>query len=298
MFVADWAFNNSLRNTSVASATVIVSSQNVVVFLLAVFLKIEAFGWIKLGGVLVSMLGIALTAVHDTSDDNMGDSLSADAIVGDLFALLAAISYGLYTVQVRLFCPQNEELYKMQVRDENSYFCYGCSFCHSSSFSTHPFHYIYMSRVQLLMGYIGLVVLVPCLPFASYMIFNLRHQFTWTILGCIAAKGLLDFVLTDYFLFRSVVLTSATTATVGLGLTIPMAFVADLIFRPQAVISIYSVIGAVSVGAGFISVSLSGDGAGEATKHVEKEEEKIDTQVSEEGASATNFVALPAWSQA
>ncbi|KAL7431547.1 hypothetical protein ACHAXM_003421 [Skeletonema potamos] len=264
MFVADWAFNNSLRNTSVASATVIVSSQNVVVFLLAVFLKIEAFGWIKLGGVLVSMLGIALTAVHDTSDDNMGDSLSADAIVGDLFALLAAISYGLYTVQVRLFCPQNEELYKM----------------------------------QLLMGYIGLVVLVPCLPFASYMIFNLRHQFTWTILGCIAAKGLLDFVLTDYFLFRSVVLTSATTATVGLGLTIPMAFVADLIFRPQAVISIYSVIGAVSVGAGFISVSLSGDGAGEATKHVEKEEEKIDTQVSQEGASATNFVALPAWSQA
>ena len=114
-------------------------------------------------------------------------------------------------------------------------------------------------NLQLLMGYIGLVVLVPCLPFAAYMIYNVRDNFTWSILGCIVLKGLLYFVLTDYFLFRSVVLTSATTATVGLGLTIPMAFVADLIFSPDYVISLYSVIGAVSVGAGFISVSLSGD---------------------------------------
>lgn len=108
MFVADWAFNNALRHTSVASATVIVSSQNVVVFLLAVLTKIEGFCWIKLGGVLISMIGIALTAVHDTSDENMGEQLSTNAIVGDVFALVAAISYGIYTVQVRLFCPQNE----------------------------------------------------------------------------------------------------------------------------------------------------------------------------------------------
>lgn len=124
MFIADWAFNNALRHTSVASATVIVSSQNVVVFLLAVLLKIEAFGWIKLGGVLISMVGIALTAVHDTSDENMGEALSTDAIVGDLFALVAAVSYGLYTVQVRLFCPQNEDLYKMQVRDSFLISCF------------------------------------------------------------------------------------------------------------------------------------------------------------------------------
>ena len=116
MFVADWAFNNALRRTSVASATVIVSSQNVVVFLLAVLTKIEGFCWVKLGGVLISMVGIALTAVHDTSDENIGELLNADAIYGDLFALAAAVSYGLYTVQVRLFCPQNEDLYKMQVR--------------------------------------------------------------------------------------------------------------------------------------------------------------------------------------
>uniref|UniRef100_A0A7S2LK32 EamA domain-containing protein n=1 Tax=Skeletonema marinoi TaxID=267567 RepID=A0A7S2LK32_9STRA len=263
MFLADWAFNNALRRTSVASATVIVSSQNVVVFLLAVLTKIEGFCWIKLGGVLISMVGIALTAVHDTSDENMGELLNADAIYGDLFALAAAVSYGIYTVQVRLFCPQNEDLYKM----------------------------------QLLMGYIGLVVMVPCLPFAAYMIYNVRHDFTLAILGCIVLKGLLDFVLTDYFLFRSVVLTSATTATVGLGLTIPMAFVADLIFSPEYVISIYSVIGAVAVGFGFISVSLSGNDGGEVKQ--EEKEENIEPSVCSQdgGALATNFVVLPGWAQ-
>lgn len=152
--------------------------------------------------------------------------------------------------------------------------------------------------MQLLMGYIGLVVMLPCLPFAAYMIYNVRHQFTWTIFGCIAAKGLLDFVLTDYFLFRSVVLTSATVATVGLGLTIPMAFFADLIFRPESVISIYSVIGAVSVGAGFISVSLSGN---YEVKQEEKEEAKMEpsicSQEQQEGAPATDFVSLPCWAQ-
>eukprot|EP00573_Skeletonema_grethae_P007989 CAMPEP_0201702146 /NCGR_PEP_ID=MMETSP0578-20130828/35369_1 /ASSEMBLY_ACC=CAM_ASM_000663 /TAXON_ID=267565 /ORGANISM="Skeletonema grethea, Strain CCMP 1804" /LENGTH=427 /DNA_ID=CAMNT_0048189621 /DNA_START=60 /DNA_END=1343 /DNA_ORIENTATION=+ len=270
MFVADWAFNNALRRTSVASATVIVSSQNVVVFLLAVLTKIEGFCWVKLGGVLISMVGIALTAVHDTSDENIGELLNADAIYGDLFALAAAVSYGLYTVQVRLFCPQNEELYKM----------------------------------QLLMGYIGLLVMVPCLPFAAYMIYNVRHNFTLAVLGFIVIKGILDFVLTDYFLFRSVVLTSATTATVGLGLTIPMAFVADLIFSPEYVISIYSVFGAVAVGFGFISVTLSGDN-GSVTQ--EEKEENIGIDVDpipsvcgqdEAEAPVTNFVALPAWAEA
>eukprot|EP00986_Skeletonema_menzelii_P011016 scaffold5539_cov81-Skeletonema_menzelii.AAC.8 len=264
MFLADWAFNNALRRTSVASATVIVSSQNVVVFLLAVLTKIEKFCWIKLGGVLISMIGIALTAVHDTSDENTEELVDyANAIYGDLFAVAAAIAYGLYTVQVRLFCPQNEELYKM----------------------------------QLLMGYIGLVVLVPCLPFAAYMIYNVRDNFTWSILGCIVLKGLLDFVLTDYFLFRSVVLTSATTATVGLGLTIPMAFVADLIFSPDYVISLYSVIGAVSVGAGFISVSLSGDD-NEAKQEGQENEKNIEPSVSNhDGALATDFVVLPGWAR-
>ena len=101
MFIADYCFNCALRHTSVTSTTVIVSSQNVVVFMLAVLTRIEGFCFIKLGGVLISMIGVALTTLHDTSDDLGIGELSGNAIIGDIFALVAAIMYGVYTVQVR-----------------------------------------------------------------------------------------------------------------------------------------------------------------------------------------------------
>jgi len=81
-----------------------------------------------------------------------------------------------------------------------------------------------------------------------------------------------------------------------------MAFVADLIFSPEYVISIYSVIGAVAVGFGFISVSLSGDN-GSMKKKEKEENTDVDSIPSvcgqDEGeALATNFVALPVfWAQ-
>merc|ERR1711957_319023 len=50
---------------------------------------------------------------------------------------------------------------------------------------------------------------------------------TWSILLFLLLKGLLDNVLSDYLWARAVVLTSATVASVGVGLTIPMAFAAD-----------------------------------------------------------------------
>ncbi|KAL7540384.1 hypothetical protein ACHAXR_010068 [Thalassiosira sp. AJA248-18] len=241
MFIADWAFNAALRHTSVASATVLVSAQNVVVFLLAVLVQIED---IQLVGVLLSTVGIALTAYHDSDNE----ASSSDPLIGDSFAVIAAFAYATYTVQVRVFCPQNEELYKL----------------------------------QLLMGYIGLIILVSLLPLAAYIMYILRSSITWTALGFIAIKGFLDFFMADYFLFRSIVLTSATVATIGLALTIPMAFVADCILHPESAISIYSVIGAVAVGAGFISVSLS------PSSEVRDGEQEQKSQV----AHAFDFVCL------
>ena len=72
------------------------------VFVLAVLTRIEGFCWIKLGGVLLSMVGIALTTMNDTTEEDVnGGNESSSAILGDLYALLAAIMYGVYTVQVR-----------------------------------------------------------------------------------------------------------------------------------------------------------------------------------------------------
>lgn len=51
--------------------------------------------------------------------------------------------------------------------------------------------------------------------------------FSATILGFIVLNGLCDNVLSDYLWARAIVLTSPTVATVGLSLTIPLAFLSD-----------------------------------------------------------------------
>ena len=69
-------------------------------------------------------------------------------------------------------------------------------------------------------------------------------------------------VCSDYLWARAVVLTSATIATVGLGLTIPLAFISDLLWMGQPgdqVVSISSITGALSVLAGFVLVNIGDD---------------------------------------
>jgi hypothetical protein len=57
---------------------------------------------------------------------------------------------------------------------------------------------------------------------------------------------------------RSVILTDATVATVGLGLTIPIAFISDIIRgNSQTVLSAESLIGAFAVLSGFILVNVA-----------------------------------------
>ncbi len=65
-------------------------------------------------------------------------------------------------------------------------------------------------------------------------------------------KGLLDNVISDYLWARAVILTFAIVASVGLGLTIPMAFVADSIMGdPDVESHLGDVLGAACVLFGF-----------------------------------------------
>ena len=67
---------------------------------------------------------------------------------------------------------------------------------------------------------------------------------------------MLDDVVSEYLWARAVVLTSATVATVGLGLTIPLAFVSDWVMGHGNVVSVQSVLGALSLLVGFILVNM------------------------------------------
>jgi solute carrier family 35, member F5 len=224
MFFADYYFNKSLASTSVASCTVLVSTQSIFVYIMAVFCKLEHFSMAKLIAVIAGVVGTALTALDDFKQDDTENSLSTGVIVGDLYALIAAFMFAAYTIQVRLYCPENEELYSM----------------------------------SLLLGYIGAICCVLMSPLGLYHIYELE-DWSWTIILIIIAKGLLDFAVTDYCMFRAIVLTNATISTVGLGLTIPMAFIADGVMGKLGTVSHLGILGAFAIALGFLVVNLVPD---------------------------------------
>jgi solute carrier family 35 protein F5 len=82
------------------------------------------------------------------------------------------------------------------------------------------------------------------------------HNLTLVVFGYLVAKGMLDNVLSDYLWARAVMLTSATVATVGLGLTIPLAFFSDWFMGNADVVNTQSICGAVSVLIGFTLVNI------------------------------------------
>ena len=83
-----------------------------------------------------------------------------------------------------------------------------------------------------------------------------RTTLIWSLLLWLILKGLLDNVLSDYLWARAVVLTSATVASVGVGLTIPMAFAADWVMGNADGVRAGEVWGAVLVLLSFVFVNL------------------------------------------
>jgi solute carrier family 35, member F5 len=272
-FLANWSYNASLAYTSITSSTVLASTGSVFTFIFAVWSGDEVFNSLKLCGVLLGVLGCLLTAWHDASSNSSSSSsltcvnatqlfcndTSSTAIIntangtsgassnnnnnnnnlsllGDCLGLLSAVGYGMYAVQTRVLCPHNEDLYSM----------------------------------ELLLGFIGLINAIALSPVAIYSYFHLtKHNdhgdssnngLTWVVLGCLVLKGLLDNALSDYLWLRGVILTSATVATVGLGLTIPLAFLSDLYLSftgsSPSVLSLTSIVGAVAVLMGFVLVNV------------------------------------------
>jgi solute carrier family 35 protein F5 len=187
----------------------------------SVLLNLERFAISKLIGVLLAVLGTALTTFQDAQNDteDMLRYSTKDTLLGDVFSLLAAVGYAAYSVQARLLCPENEELYSM----------------------------------TLLLGYVGLLTCIPLLPMAAYYMSDMELNFG--MFKILILKGLLDFVITDYLLLKAVVLTNATIATVGLGLTIPMAFAADFFFQ-KADFTAMQYLGAFAVLLGFVLVKI------------------------------------------
>mmetsp|Transcript_17774 Transcript_17774/g.22725 ORF Transcript_17774/g.22725 Transcript_17774/m.22725 type:complete len:302 (-) Transcript_17774:27-932(-) len=286
-FLSNYFYAMSLEWTSIASSTVLASMGSIFAFGFATCSKFgdEKVTRGKIIGVLLCFSGGVATAYTDSGGDNSMRYLtgqfhvsdldsSTRSLLGDLCGLVSAVGYGAYTVLLRHLCPKDEDRMSM----------------------------------QLLFGYIGLLNMVALLPVTIWVLLSsnndvsrenietaepsdypdqdytqetVSHILTMPIFLFLLLKGLLDNVLSDYLWARAVILTSATVASVGVGLTIPMAFVADWFMGNYNGTQSGEVWGAILVLIGFVFVNIDGFGKSEEQEdydgdHVNNDAESVE----------------------
>jgi len=223
-FAANWSTNAALRYTSVASSTILSSTSGFFTLIIGALTGTEAFDFTKLIAAGVTITGVILVSVSETSGAT-GFASSSDTMLGDVLALTGAFFYGCYSVFL-----------KRAIGDENRI------------------------NMALFFGCVGVWNL--CLLWPMFWVLDVTRiePFVWPngkeVWMSLLVNALVGTCLSDYLWLRAVLLTSPLVVTLGLTMTIPLALAGDITLKGASPGFEYW-LGAMLVLSGFMAANAS-----------------------------------------